>query len=56
MIDTIRSEVVEVKVNANRLNDKPGSLETLVAKHRSYEWNGHIWILYNSKFEIMGLK
>jgi hypothetical protein len=40
------------QVKANRPSGKPGSLVTLVAKARNFEWDFLIWILYNKQYEV----
>jgi hypothetical protein len=41
------------QVKANRPSGKPGSIVTLVAKVKNYDWDRLIWILYNPRFQIV---
>lgn len=40
------------QVKANRPSGKPGSVVTLVAKARNFDWDFLVWILYNKEYRI----
>lgn len=47
-----KKDGVRYQVKGNRPSGKPGSPVTLVSKVRNYEWDKHIWILYDRDYNI----
>jgi hypothetical protein len=46
-------EGIRYQVKANRPGGRPGSHVTLVPKAKNYDWDKLIWILYNTRYEIL---